>query len=84
MRSVLAESPPGLSSSSAVAPAGCLLRRGQHTVRTPFCRLEQAVPWAGRSSVPCAGRCIDESIDELAAYLGVGEEVAEMTRKYGC
>ena len=28
-------------------------------------------------------RCIDESIDELAVYLGVGAEVAEMTRKCG-
>ena len=27
-------------------------------------------------------RCEDESIDELAAFLGVGEEVAAMTAKY--
>ena len=28
-----------------------------------------------------AHRCEDESIDELAAFLGVGEEVAAMTTK---
>lgn len=27
------------------------------------------------------GRCEDESIDELAAFLGVGDEVAELTNR---
>ena len=35
------------------------------------------VEWNG----PCAAVCVDEGIDELAAFLGKGEEVAEMTSK---
>ena len=37
---------------------------------------------SARSRAACAGRCTDESIDELALYLGVGEAVAEMTRRW--
>jgi hypothetical protein len=35
---------------------------------------------AGHWVMPC--RCEDESIDELAAFLGVGDEVAAMTARY--
>jgi phosphoserine phosphatase len=30
---------------------------------------------------PCVFSCEDESIDELAAFLGVGEQVAALTAK---
>jgi hypothetical protein len=30
---------------------------------------------------PCLRSCQDESIDEIAAFLGVGEQVAELTRR---
>jgi hypothetical protein len=31
--------------------------------------------------VPCCCSCADESIDEIAAFLGVGEQVAALTAK---
>ena len=44
-----------------------------HLLNAGLCRLDMCK----------ACRCEDESIDELAAFLGVGDEVAAMTARYG-
>ena len=69
--------------SLSMSTARCKCAR--HCQSACCTRKQQARLFRCHAILPAGSRrCQDESIDELAAYLGVGDVVAAMTAKYDC